>query len=101
MRPRPERPYPDYTTDLNALARLEGKLPPHSWSMGQAPDDDGWAVSLYVLDSFGMFHSQCEATEAEARAEAICQYLEANDDDLQYTDPARRTLGDWYKRGTW
>ena len=69
---------PDYTADLNALARLEGRLPPHKWILL------GAGATYATLDVEGngvhVFRSaNAEPTEPEARAEAICRYLESRD----------------------
>ena len=71
MRPPPKQYQPDYTTDLNALVRLEGKLPPHGWD---SKVDNLW--EMWGAD-FEYMGGGCAPTEAEARAEAICQYLES------------------------
>lgn len=69
MRPRPIHQRPDYTRDLNALSRLEGRLPWHEWHLypGHA---EMWGTADMLGDGF-------EPTEAEARAEVICQWLES------------------------
>lgn len=64
-----ELPY--YTTDLNALARLEGKLPPHGWEIYSDQ-----VVDL-IMESGHLY--RVEGPEAEARAEAIYQYLQVKD----------------------
>jgi hypothetical protein len=63
-----------YTADLNALAWLEVKLPRHGWNFGYDPKD----VPPYIVSCcFDDFETTTEeSTEAEARAEAICRYLE-------------------------
>jgi len=67
-----------YCEDLNALARLEAKLPAHSWRIA-------WFAKVYaaqlllhdhkVTDPLFESESRNQPTEAEARADAIAQYL--------------------------
>ena len=82
----------NYTTDLNALSLLEAKLPPHGWNIwpvltSTVPPRPRLTVVLdfnldghsgdplvRVPDWVGRADS-----EAEARAECICQYLESRD----------------------
>lgn len=65
----------DYTESLDRLVRLEGKLPPHHWSSVGA----GHVWGMWSVDDGGFMGEGCEETEAEARAEAIMQYLEKTD----------------------
>lgn len=63
----------DFTESLDALARLETKLPPHRWMLMRRLDGANAATLVWAneqfLDGYG-------TTEAEARAEAICHHLE-------------------------
>ena len=66
---------PDYTADLNALARLEAKLPIDlEWEIVR--DNSGYFANLRV-EFKPVIWSDEQDTEAEARAEAIAQYLES------------------------
>ena len=71
--------YPDYTADLNALARLEAKLPHHWWTMEKGDYTGGFCmVEMKIVHATNpSFFGGGGDTEAEARAEAICQYLES------------------------
>lgn len=65
---------PSYTSDLNALARLESKLPQHGWIITH--DKNG--VLMVKATIYGeWFEPGKPDTEAEARAECIAQYLES------------------------
>ena len=69
--------FPDYCADLNALARLEAKLPPHGWTLSLSNGSKSVFVRLDVLgEEFKPLLQGFESTEAEARAEAVARYLE-------------------------
>jgi hypothetical protein len=66
----------DFTADLNALGRVEAKLPqPLGWEIHKAKA--GVAVLLIAATDHQSRFTSESATEAEARADAICRYLES------------------------
>jgi hypothetical protein len=70
----------DYTADLNALTRLAAKLPAHAWAINyrlRRGEDGRVLADLWIREPDLPSASILANTEAEARAEAICQYLES------------------------
>ena len=66
----------DYAAETNALARIEAKLPPHETRIYYY--DDAVTVSMrFPLGSTNWHESPLKRTEAEARCEAVVQYLAA------------------------
>jgi len=72
---------PDYTADLNALARLEKNLPRHWWQIDLTGDLPDIQASLHIRFSLSFF--EFGPTEAEARAEAIAKYLKWSKDQTR------------------
>jgi hypothetical protein len=66
---------PDYTADLNVLALLEAKLPPHRIEITKFSGDNSYHILYRWSD--GSWTKALYGAEAEARAEAIAQYLES------------------------
>ena len=76
---------PDYIADLNALARLEAKLPTHWWKTyyEQTPDNKLFNVQVFLASPGQASIEAIESTEAEARAECIAQYLESRENKCE------------------
>lgn len=68
----------DYTTDLNALLRLETKLPRHQWTIWYGYELEG-DVSLQLIIRGVTIDALSLSTETQARAEAIYRYLTSQD----------------------
>ena len=67
----------DYCGNLSAISRLEMQLPLHDWHIYYHDATGFVGVTLHWLKKVSNDVTVGESTEAEARAEAIAQYLAA------------------------